>query len=1446
MLENLLPKLLRKMCFVLFIISFPGVCGTPVLHAQQPSAGSQPPTSLQYIQGAINKYARIIAYDTTTNIGTLNLPSGLPCYGLVLVIQMSGGIVDTTQSPQYGDVLDYRSTGRFEFTYLSHLDAYHVKFSPPLKNRYNYENTVQIVSVPQYSNARTVTDLVPGPSSKLHMGGIVALFADTLTLGSNIVVPSALGGAVSYYGYEASVTGYVYPAYMEKASGKGFGISWPSDSTLCGRGKFANGGGGGNSSGSGGGGGGGAGAGGKGGYQSSQYGGGDIGGIGGEALQFGTPMDPRMFRGGMGGAGNKGPNDHITSYGGQGGGIVVIGVRVLSGESHKISVHGGGADPIGYGHEEGGAGGAGGGGSIYFAVDTIVSPVILDIRGGGGNRTLGAFPRYCAGPGGGGGGGFVWHHGATLPANVSVLNSGGVAGTNDAVGNPCDKDAYGAMPGEDGRTMGGIPIPEIHPDPLPLTTVLPAQTWVCPKDAYTLPSVVTGGWKPYTYSWSTPDSMDFSHEAMPVVHPNQTTTYTLVVTDSVGCKATATTIIAVSKKPTPKITGPLWLCENSSGTYHSPAVRDHNYRWTMEGGSGSIVTGAGSPDITVLWKTPGTATLHLLQQTPEGCADSASLQVTVVASRSPRITPLGMIPLCEGDSVLLDAGSGFESYHWNNGSTDQKIVVRNSGIVIVSATDSIGCGGSDTLLIQMKTQNILTNGPVAFCEGDSVTLSLKDSFASYQWSNGSTSSGVTVKQGGTYSVRVIDSLGCRSSGSIVVTTHPLPKYPISGLASVCLPASSDYTAHIAIGNTYEWSIEGGTGTIVSGDSTAVIHVRWDRPGAGVIRLRERTPFGCFADTSIVVTVGATLAPVITANGPLTFCEGDSVELDAGGGYARYSWSNGRTDRILTVKGGGSYSVSVSESNGCSGTSQIIQTAVVAKPVPVILGPRPVCLNGSGTYFVQDSSASTISWSVTNGTLLSDSTGGSVAVLWGAAGFGIVHVRISKGMCSGDTSFTVAINPQLKPLITPSRSTTLCNGDSVLLDAGSGYVKYAWSSGALSQIISVKDSGRYVINVSDGMGCTGSDTIVVKVNAVPAPVITGPTALCEGDTITLDAGGEFVSYDWSNGDKTRTVSVSKAGLFSVMVTDSNSCIGTSALHAVAVFPKPPKPTITQRGDTLFSSAAQSYQWFKNDTAIANGTNGTYAVKRGGVYKVRTTDSNGCVVESEVLNISFSSFALSCLTPNVFNAGEVATLKLLLTSSSNLLGGPQQCRVQLRFNSSVLVPRFVYESSRLLSTERILSLSLTRPTGLTSGTLLELPFTVMLGDAECAAVHLDSVVWLNGNVVVTLENQDCDICVRVCREGGTRLFSSGGKVQLFQNQPNPFNAQTVIRYELIETGPTSLTVSDILGRRVATLVDETKNAGNYESRFDATTLPSGLYFCILKTPTAVKHRMMQVVK
>ncbi|MDG5767243.1 T9SS type A sorting domain-containing protein [Balneolales bacterium ANBcel1] len=83
-------------------------------------------------------------------------------------------------------------------------------------------------------------------------------------------------------------------------------------------------------------------------------------------------------------------------------------------------------------------------------------------------------------------------------------------------------------------------------------------------------------------------------------------------------------------------------------------------------------------------------------------------------------------------------------------------------------------------------------------------------------------------------------------------------------------------------------------------------------------------------------------------------------------------------------------------------------------------------------------------------------------------------------------------------------------------------------------------------------------------------------------------------------------------------------------------------------------------------------------------------------------------------------------------------------------------------------------------------------------------------------------------------------------LHQNYPNPFNSTTVIRYDLLEGRQVSLVVYDVMGRRVATLIDRTMPAGSHTAHFDASDLASGIYIYRLTTPEFSKTRQMTVVK
>ncbi len=118
--------------------------------------------------------------------------------------------------------------------------------------------------------------------------------------------------------------------------------------------------------------------------------------------------------------------------------------------------------------------------------------------------------------------------------------------------------------------------------------------------------------------------------------------------------------------------------------------------------------------------------------------------------------------------------------------------------------------------------------------------------------------------------------------------------------------------------------------------------------------------------------------------------------------------------------------------------------------------------------------------------------------------------------------------------------SVCAGDAAVLDAGSGFASYAWSTGQTTQQISVSTPGWYVVSVVDADGCFGMDSVLVGVNPLPMLDLGADTlSACGVDSLTLDAGSGFASYAWNTGATTSSISVS-SGWYSVTVTDANGC------------------------------------------------------------------------------------------------------------------------------------------------------------------------------------------------------------------------------------------------------------------------------------------------------------------
>lgn len=417
----------------------------------------------------INQYAAITARSTDCdNSFTVDDATGFRAGDTVLMIQMKGATIDTSNTASFGSVLNYNGAGNYEFNTIKSVSGNTITLFYQVKRNYDIPGgLVQFVRVP-YFPSYTVSQphtCMPWNGTK---GGVFAInVAGTLTLNDNIDVSGkGFGGGVSnpvYRGtYLCNITHFYDPPNADSSAQKGEGITTVSISKTFARGSLANGGGGGNAANSGGGGGGNGGAGGIGGAQfvgcTTNPPTNIIAGLGGLAQTYNTSLN-KVFMGGGGGAGQA--NEQVNSNGGTGGGIVFIGAGSITGSAHSIKADGADAPecngPTTQCTDDG-TGGGGGGGALLISAGSLSSSVSLSATGGKGADIylIPAFVNTSGyhGPGGGGGGGVVW----VSPSIAAALSAANVAGGLNGVHPQLGNNPHGAAPGAAGKTLNTLTI----------------------------------------------------------------------------------------------------------------------------------------------------------------------------------------------------------------------------------------------------------------------------------------------------------------------------------------------------------------------------------------------------------------------------------------------------------------------------------------------------------------------------------------------------------------------------------------------------------------------------------------------------------------------------------------------------------------------------------------------------------------------------------------------------------------------------------------------------------------------------------------------------------------------------------------------------------------------------------------------------------------------------
>ncbi|MET0394277.1 MAG: LamG-like jellyroll fold domain-containing protein [Chitinophagaceae bacterium] len=406
----------------------------------------------------INQYTEVLAFDACNNKLTVSDASAFNVGDTVLMIQMKGAAIDSTNTASFGTITDYKSAGNYEFNYIKGKNGNTIELLNVVKRQYDIPvGKVQLVRVPYFQDYE-VTRPLTAAAWDGSKGGVLAFnVQNSLTLNADIDVSGKGfrgGSPLNSSVVTCSQVGYYYAPATNNGAQKGEGIHLPlSLAKSYGRGAPSNGGGGGNAHNSGGGGGSNAGSGGQGGNQWDDCGSvpENIGGKGGTTLNTNVTLN-RLY---LGGGGGMGHGNNVMEYpAGNGGGIIIITAGSLTNNGKAIKANGTDAAPCSGAATCGdGMSGGGAGGSILLDISSVNTATVLETRGGRGADQQGA-SGVRHGPGGGGGGGFIAFRQPVASILYSITTTGGLNGVNTNIGN----DPHGATSGGNGTNYTGFEI----------------------------------------------------------------------------------------------------------------------------------------------------------------------------------------------------------------------------------------------------------------------------------------------------------------------------------------------------------------------------------------------------------------------------------------------------------------------------------------------------------------------------------------------------------------------------------------------------------------------------------------------------------------------------------------------------------------------------------------------------------------------------------------------------------------------------------------------------------------------------------------------------------------------------------------------------------------------------------------------------------------------------
>ena len=750
---------------------------------------------------------------------------------------------------------------------------------------------------------------------------------------------------------------------------------------------------------------------------------------------------------------------------------------------------------------------------------------------------------------------------------------------------------------------------------------------ICFGEAVTLDAGNLGA----TYNWSTGESTQ-------TIEVTATGQYAVEVTKG-SCSVQDTIQITVIDIPSIDFEFSNSCIDLSTNFNYTGASSGLQFLWEFGDGTQSVQSSPGK-----VFSSAGDFDVTLTVTNAEGCDASMTKQVEILP---PIQTDFDFEDVCvESERLFTNqttySGPDELSYIWTfdhgETSTDSNPThtYNEAGTfsVRLQATNENLCTTSTSKSINVLGKPSISLNDVVSCESV-VTLDAGNSESSFLWSDSSTDQTLEVSASGTFTVQVTDSNGCVNSDTVDVV---LLEYDLPDLGEDVTTCASTLLEANAPANSYEWS---------TGEITESITVE----SSGIYWVKTISADLCQATDTINVTVHE--VPEFELGANIEVCAGDTIQLAPSSNVeiSSYSWSNGSTESQLDVFESGEYKVTATSVEGCVFTDSL--TLIVnSLPVSPLIDSYEVCeqvtldVGDVGDDYVWSTGSFTSEIEISNS--------------------GSYWVQITN---SNDCSIidTVDVDVSVSPILELGSDMTICEGESIQLDAQNTGSTYLWSTGELSQKITVTDSGEYAVEVSNGV-CVESDTMSVFVQRLPVASFSFE-GLCSGSVTSFDYTGtdSDLTYLWDFGDGSRSVNASpnktfsNAGTYRVSLKVQNA-VGCSATveESVTILPRiqpnfaysnvcSGEATTFSNGTVYSGNETLEYQWYFGDGNASTDSEPTHHYSDPGTYVVRLevsaeSCSNFITKTVEVKNspvVDIGDSIATCSSSVVVNAGSSGT-------------------------------------------------------------------------------------------------------------------------------------------------------------------------------------------------------------